>query len=59
MKDSLERSLQKDEEKSETVEEWVADLPAVSPQGINYLNKVFSSHDFRQVDPGRRFYLRT
>ncbi len=51
MEETLERSLQKEEEHSQSVAAWVEDLPPVSPEALEEFESVVASDDFRPIDP--------
>ena len=51
MEASLERALQEDENESEAPADWIGRLPSVSAEALEDLERVFTSEDFRRVDP--------
>lgn len=51
VEESLERSLNEDEDSSSSIEEWVNKLPRLSNQACEELNSVLESDDLRTIDP--------
>ncbi len=50
MEDSLERSLNVDEDSPVTVEAWISSLPKVSAEAASSLSAAIAEKDFRQID---------
>ena len=51
MEETLERSLREEEEHTQTVEDWVENLPPVSTEALKEFESVVASEDFRPIDP--------
>ena len=51
VEESLERSLNEDEDSPSSIEEWVNKLPRLSKQACEELNSVLEKDDLRSIDP--------
>ncbi len=51
VEESLERSLNEDEDSATSIEEWVDKLPRLSKQVCEELKIVLENDDFRSIDP--------
>ena len=51
VEESLERSLNEDENSATSIEEWVDKLPRLSKQVCEDLKIVLENDDFRSIDP--------
>ena len=51
VEESLERSLNEDEDSAISIEEWVNKLPRLSKQACQELNVVLENDDLRSIDP--------